>query len=148
LESKRRSEIRPAAKPFQARAQVAKVHVNGRNVRVAHMRDQRDAARYEPTFGFGRTRDLPPGLLRKHAPDMTDVHADFLEHASPHQARFSAALSAVARWPAPGAGLEAAGRLESLERRANPFLQVTKKSRRGIGEVLRAVNASCTHEEA
>src|SRR6185437_16301932 len=114
-----RSEIGAAAKPGMAGSQVAQIHVNGRHVGVAHVRDQGNATRDESALGLLGSSDLTPCLLREHAPDVAHVHTDFLENVSAHEPRFAPALQAVPRRLAPTAWLEAAHGLERFECRAD-----------------------------
>src|SRR6202012_1451800 len=65
---KRRSQIRAAAEPRVARAQIAQIHVNGRDVWIAHVGNQRYTARNELPLGLRGASNLTPCLLGKHTP--------------------------------------------------------------------------------
>ena len=131
LEREGRRQIRSAAEPGAARAQIAQVHVHGRDIGVPHVRDERDAAGDELAVGLLGARDLAARLLAEDAPHVADVHTDLLEHGAAHQAGLAAALQAVPSGLLQCAGLEASCGLEGLEGRADARLQVAEISRRG-----------------
>src|SRR6202035_1336996 len=91
--------------------------------------------------GSLRPRHLAVCFRREHAPDVADIDAHLLENLTAHQARLAAAVQAVTFGLGPAACLEAALRLERLERGTQPRLQVAEVRRRGGSKIASAAHA-------
>ncbi len=87
----RRIEIAAAAEPPLRRADVARVHVRGGAVRVAHVRDQRNAGGPKARV-VGGAGNVLGEVGRKRAMHGADVNAHFLEEAPAHHPSDAAAL--------------------------------------------------------
>src|SRR5262249_32729050 len=111
---------------------MARVHVRRGTVRIAQMRDQRNAGGPEARI-VGGAFDLLGELGTEASMHRAHMDADFLEEASAHQPDFAPALVECEVAPSPGlfpdppglAGIKRRGRLvlERLERRAELVAQ-------------------------
>ena len=128
-----RGQIRSAAKPCLRRHHEAGVHVHGRNVRVAHMRDHRNPRRPEPRI-VGSAGNLRAKFGAEFAVHRRAMRADLLEQTSVHYRHHATAaglagmVGAVpwrARETPRGTRIERGRRivLQSLEGRANIIAQ-------------------------
>ncbi len=105
-----RRQVGAAAEPGLRRHDEAGVHVDGRDVRVPRMGDERDAGGPEARI-LVRAGDLAAELGRELAVHRRDVDADLLEDAPAHHRHDAAAARAAGMVLAvPGLALEAAGR--------------------------------------
>ena len=104
-----RRQIRPAAEPRLGGDHEAGIHVHRRHVRIAQVRDQRNARGPEP--GIVRcARDLGAELGCEFAVHGGTVHADFLEQSAAHDRHHAAAAGLAGVVGAvPGRAHEAAG---------------------------------------
>ncbi len=97
-----RIEVGAAAEPAFRRRQEARVHVDGRDVRIGHVRDEADPGREEARVGL-RPVDAGGELGREAAADRRDVDSDLLEHLAVHlPANAPAAGSSLGVGPFPG----------------------------------------------
>ena len=82
----RRIEVRPAAEPRLGGGEEAGVHVDGRHVRIGHVRDKADAGGDKPGIVGARPVDASGEFLGEAAAHGRDVDPDLLEHLALHQA--------------------------------------------------------------
>ena len=128
-----RRQVGAAAEPRLGGDDEAGVHVHGRHMRIAQVRDQRNARRPEPGI-VGRARNLRAEFGRELAMHGGTVHADLLEQPPAHHRHHAAAAGlagVVGAVPgraheAPGvAGIERSRRIvfQPLEGRADVVAQ-------------------------
>ena len=137
-----RRQVGAAAEPLPAGHDHARVHVDGRHMRIPRMGDQRDAARPEARVVLG-AGDLLAEFGREFAVDGRDVDADLLEDAAVqhrHDAtaavadssRRAAVQGVLTKRPAAVASERRAGRqivLDRLEGGENPVAQLAEPRR-------------------
>src|SRR5688572_16960761 len=133
---KHRRQVGAAAEPALAGHDVPRVHVDGRHVGRAHVRDQRDAAGPEGA-AFSRAGDLLAELLAEAAEHRGDVDPDLLEHAALHHRHgAAAAVAAAGVGPLPGGALEPAGGQIAVTRRGKLVLQPLEGGADPVAQLL------------
>ena len=93
-----RRQVSPTTKPafafFAAGIEITRVHMNSRNVRIAHMRDQRNTTGPETRVFLG-TGDLATESITEGAVNGGNIDTDLLKDLSVHD-RHNAAATLVA----------------------------------------------------
>ena len=85
-----RRQISAAAEPGFGGDDEAGVHMHRRDIRIVHMRDQRNTGSPEPRI-IGGARNLRAKLRRELAVHRRAVHADLLEQPAAHHRHHAAA---------------------------------------------------------
>ena len=97
-----RRQIGAAAEPRLRGRDEARIHVDGGNIRVPRMRDERNSRGPKSGIGFG-ARDLRGEFGWKSSKHRRGVHRHFLEHAAAEDRRAAAAaIAACVIRPRPG----------------------------------------------
>ena len=135
-----RRQVRAAAEPCFGGDDEAGVHVHRRHVRIAQMRDQRDARGPEPGI-VGRARNLRAEFRREFAMHGRAVHADLLEQPPAHHRHHAAAAGLAGVVGAvPGRAHEAPGvaRIERAGASSSSLSNAAQMSSRKASNQLRA----------